>query len=149
MSDECTVTVMAGVCAMTTKIHAKMNDDMSVTLEIETDCPQIKKGLEAEPIPIGMPWDEVGVPMLESGVYKWASEHLRHTACPVPSCVIKAVEAAGGLGLKKDPIIKIERGSGTVMPAPSRAGWPEPVGVAWTAFRPAIPSKNPFLYPIF
>lgn len=146
MSDECTVTVMAGVCAMTTKIHAKMNDDMSVTLEIETDCPQIKKGLEAEPIPVGMPWDEVGVPMIESGIYKWASEHLRHTACPVPCCVIKAIEAAGGLGLKKDPVIKIERASGTIMPAPS--GPPDAPIVDWTApFR--IPSKNPFLYPIF
>ncbi|MBQ3685239.1 MAG: ABC transporter ATP-binding protein [Candidatus Methanomethylophilaceae archaeon] len=146
MSDECTVTVMAGVCAMTTKIHAKMNDDMSVTLEIETDCPQIKKGLEAEPIPVGMPWDEVGTPMIESGIYKWASEHLRHTACPVPCCVIKAIEAAGGLGLKKDPVIKIERASSTIMPAPSRP--PDAPIVAWTApFR--ISSKNPFLYPIF
>lgn len=108
MSDECTVTVMAGVCGMTTKIHAKMNEDMSVSLDIVSDCPQIQKGLETEPVPVGMPWDEVGAPFDESGIYKWATAHIRHTACPVPMCIIKSIEAAGGLGLKKDPVIKIE-----------------------------------------
>ena len=106
MSDECTVTVMAGVCAKTTKIYVKQNDDMmTVTINIESDCPMVSKN--ALPADI-VPWEEVGAPFNESKVYAWASENIRHTACPVPCCIVKAIEAAGGLGLKKDPSIKIE-----------------------------------------
>lgn len=105
MSDECTVTVNAGVCGKTTKIFAKNNDDMTVTVTIESDCPMVGKN----PVPAGIvSWEEVGAPFNESKVYAWATENIRHTACPVPCSIVKAIEAAGGLGLKKDVSIEVK-----------------------------------------
>ncbi|MBR2255616.1 MAG: hypothetical protein IJ856_07425 [Candidatus Methanomethylophilaceae archaeon] len=104
MSDECTVKVMAGACKMNTVVKAKMNDDMmSVTVTLESDCPMVMKS----PVPVIMPWEEMGRPMNESAVYEWASKNISHTACPVPMCVLKAVEAAGGMGIKRSPEIEI------------------------------------------
>lgn len=100
---ECTVTVHAGVCRRTTTIHAKSNDDMTVSVEIESDCPMVSKS----PVPAIVPWDEVGTPMNQTVTYKWASENLSHAACPVPCAIVKAVEVAGDLGLKKDVTIEI------------------------------------------
>ena len=97
-SDECTVKVFAGICAKTSVIHAKMNEDMNVEVTIESDCPMVSKS----PVPVVVPWDEVSKPMNESEVYKWASENIGHTACPVPCCIVKAIEAASGMALKKN-----------------------------------------------
>lgn len=104
MTDECTVRIMAGVCKKNTTIHATMNEDMTVSVDIQSDCPMVTKS------PIGpiVPWEEVGVPMNQSKVYEWASNNIGHTACPVPCGIVKAIEAAGGLGLKKSPVIEIE-----------------------------------------
>ena len=105
MSGECTVTVNAGVCGKVSKITAKQNDDgMTVSITIESDCPMVSKNA----LPDIVSWEEVGAPFNESKVYQWATENLRHTACPVPSAIIKSVEVAGGLGLKKDVSFKIE-----------------------------------------
>ncbi len=46
--------------------------------------------------------------MLETDIYKWASETLPHAACPVPCAMIKAVEVASDMGVKRDVEIKIE-----------------------------------------
>lgn len=106
MAGECTVTVKAGVCGKTTKITTKQNDDgMTVLVSIETDCPMVGKN----PLPTDIvSWEEVGAPFNESKVYAWATENIRHTACPVPSGIVKSIEVAGGLGLKKDVSFTIE-----------------------------------------
>jgi hypothetical protein len=36
-----------------------------------------------------------------------AAKHCKHTACPVPSGIIKAVEVASGLALPKDASIQV------------------------------------------
>jgi hypothetical protein len=46
--------------------------------------------------------------MNETVIYKWASERLPHAACPVPCALVKAVEVAGDLGLKRAVKIEIE-----------------------------------------
>jgi len=46
--------------------------------------------------------------MNETDVYKLASDNIPHAACPVPCGMIKAIEVAGGLGLKRDVTIKVE-----------------------------------------
>ncbi len=106
MVDECTVTVDAGVCKMVTRIHAKMNDMGMVEIDIKSDCPNVlRMSWIVEPL---CPYTEVEVPMLESTVYKWASDRLPHAACPVPCGIIKAVEVAGDLGLKREVRIDVE-----------------------------------------
>jgi hypothetical protein len=105
MADKCTVTVKAGICGRTTVIHAEENDDMTVKITLESDCPMVSRTPLPESI---VPWDEVGTPMDQTVVYKWASANLAHAACPVPCGIIKAIEVAGGLGLKKDVSIEIK-----------------------------------------
>ncbi len=102
---ECKVTVKAGVCGKTTTVYATPSEDMmTVDVRIESDCPMVSKN----PVPPVVSWEEVGAPFNESKVYAWATENIRHTACPVPCAVVKSIEVAGDLGLKKDVTITIE-----------------------------------------
>ena len=107
MSDVCKVTVDAGVCKMKTVIIATMNPDTGmVDLNIQSDCADVLKlSWMAKSI---CPYTEVEAPMNETEVYKAASEALHHAACPVPCGIIKAIEVAGGMGLKRDVNIKVE-----------------------------------------
>ena len=100
------VNVQAGVCGMVSKITARMNDDMmSANVVIESNCPMVQK---LSPIENVAAFSAVGEPFTESEVYKKAATCLRHTACPVPCGVIKAIEAEAGLGLKKPVSITFE-----------------------------------------
>jgi hypothetical protein len=92
---------------MKTVITAKANPDTGmIDLDIQSDCPNIlKMSWGLKPI---CPYTEVEAAITETEVYKWASGAIPHAACPVPCGMIKAVEVAGGLGLKRDVIIKIE-----------------------------------------
>lgn len=102
---DCKVCVDAGVCKMKTIITATTNDVGLVDLHIKSDCPNIlKMSWRMEPV---SPYAEVESEFYKSEVYKWAQETpIPHTACPVPSAIIKAIEYAGDLGLKRDVSIR-------------------------------------------
>lgn len=104
MTEEVKVLVDAGVCKMRTLITAKENEMGLVEIDIRSDCPNILRlswGLE----PMS-PYCEVEAPFSESAVYKLADDAVPHTACPVPAGIVKALEVAGGLGLKRDSVIR-------------------------------------------
>ncbi|MBR6910766.1 MAG: hypothetical protein IKN41_02785 [Candidatus Methanomethylophilaceae archaeon] len=91
---------------MTSKIIATASDDMmSVNVVIESNCPMVQKLTPIEGI---NPYEAIGTPFTESEIYKKAAECLRHTACPVPCGIVKAVEAEYGMGLKKPVSITFE-----------------------------------------
>ena len=91
---------------MTSKITATASDDMmSVNVVIESNCPMVQK---LSPIEGINPYEAIGTPFTESEIYKKAAECLRHTACPVPCGIVKAVEAESGMGLKKPVKIDFE-----------------------------------------
>jgi hypothetical protein len=103
---QCKVTVDAGVCKMITVIKAKTNEDGFVELDIDSTCPNILRvswALKPE-----FAFMVVEAPMNKTQVYKISSRELPHAACPVPSGIIKAIEVAGELGIKRDCSIKIE-----------------------------------------
>ena len=84
---------------MTTKITATVSDDMmSVNVVMESNCPMVNK---IGPIENINPYDAIGQPFTESVIYTRCAECLRHTACPVPCGIVKAVEAESGMGLKR------------------------------------------------
>jgi len=100
------VNVEAGVCGMGSKITATLSDDMmSVNVVIDSACPMVQK---MSPIEGLNPYEAVGTPFNQSEVYCKAAECLKHTACPVPCGIIKAIEAEAGLGLKKPVSITFE-----------------------------------------
>jgi hypothetical protein len=43
--------------------------------------------------------------MTESVVYQSAARHIRHTACPIPAAILKAIEVEVGIALPQDVTI--------------------------------------------
>lgn len=103
----CKVTVEPGVCRLNTVVYAEPSDDlMSVNVRIESECKFVRDfGAALKPID---PYTEFSLPMVENPVYKTASGTVQHSACPVPCAVLKAIEVAADLGLKRDVKLTIE-----------------------------------------
>ena len=103
----CKVELEPGPCKMHTVINAKQSEDMMhVEVSIETNCKMVQ-AFAAELKPVGA-YDEFSLPMVQNPVYITASNHISHSACPVPCAVLKAIEVAADLGLKRDVVLKIE-----------------------------------------
>ena len=101
---DCRVCVDAGVCKMTTLITAKDNGMGLIELDIQSDCPNIlKMSWRLEPM---SPYAEVEAEFSKSTIYQLANDAIPHTACPVPSAMVKALEVAGDLGLKREAVIR-------------------------------------------
>lgn len=100
------VTAQPGICGFTVDIIAQKGENRSVRLTVETECDMVKK--MAEEIP---PMDVRAffTAHLTNPVYRAASKHIKHIACPVPSAILKAIEAELGLALPKDAIITFHR----------------------------------------
>jgi hypothetical protein len=106
MDDKCKVMVNPGVCGLKTTIVAEMDPEtMKVKFTVESDCAGIRK-MAASLGDVDV-YSEMGVGFTNSAVYKAANDSLGHLACPVPCAFVKAMEAAGGLGLKKNVSFEI------------------------------------------
>jgi hypothetical protein len=103
---ECKVTVNPGACKMKTVIVAEMDEDMNVVFTADTECQHVKEMIDA--LPAISPYEELERSFLESEIYKAAARCIAHLACPVPCAMVKAAEAASGLGLKRDVDFVIE-----------------------------------------
>ncbi len=93
------MSVDPGVCRFKTKITTTY-DDGTVRFDIITDCPHVKK----VPGELGdqlNPFDALKMPFAENPVYVACGKVLAHSACPIPSAMIKTVEVVSGLGLKR------------------------------------------------
>lgn len=87
-------------------INAEMNDDGLIVLKVESKCPYVMKLAEAlGPIDF---MAEMNGPINMSSVYSKAGTTLPHIACPLPCAMIKSLEVASGMGLKRDVTMKIE-----------------------------------------
>jgi hypothetical protein len=101
------VEVDAGVCGMMTTIKAESADMQTATLEISSDCPDIRQAAEELKEIDGMQeaFGKVG----DTSAYTILRKYCKHAACPVPAAIVKAAEAACSLALPKDVTIKIEK----------------------------------------
>jgi len=102
-----TVTVSPGICGFTSTIRATVDDMYNVELAIDSPCPHIQK-LAADISQLSA-FDEIRKPITESAVYRAAAENKCHTACPIPSAIIKAIEVEAGLALPKDVTFTISK----------------------------------------
>jgi len=96
--------VEAGVCRFTTTIHATSEDGMTVLLNIETGCPNVKN--LAENMKEADAMDAVYSKMPENHVLMKCYEFIPHPACPIPCAVVKACEVACDLALKREVSFK-------------------------------------------
>ncbi len=100
------VNVMSGICGMITEIRATSQDPAGlVTLDINTRCDSIQQ--LADVLKVVNPKEEISYKGKAPKTLRMAAEHCKHTACPVPSGIIKAIEVAAGLALPKDASIKV------------------------------------------
>ena len=74
-------------------------DGKNISISLETECEMIEKMSEDLASVNKM---TVFTGFLSNPVYKSAAAHLKHTACPVPSGIIKAMEVEAGFCLPKD-----------------------------------------------
>jgi hypothetical protein len=97
---------MSGICGMITEIRATSVDQArKVHLEINTRCENIQK--LARNLKFVDPMEEISFRGKGPKTLQMAAKHCQHTACPVPSGIIKAVEVASGLALPKDASIQV------------------------------------------
>ncbi|MGD1060649.1 MAG: hypothetical protein ABR879_04250 [Methanomassiliicoccales archaeon] len=95
-----------GVCRLTSKIEA-WSEDGVVKCKIESRCLHVQEF--AEKLEGMSMMDIVKMPFSENKVFQVGGTTLKHSTCVVPTAVLKAMEAAAGLGLKKDVCLKFQK----------------------------------------
>ncbi len=106
-SDVTSLCVDAGVCRFRTTIRVCTNDEGNIQYDIESSCPHVKKVQDCLPSDI-TPFDALKMPFSENPIYECCGKALAHSACPVPSALIKAAEVAAGFGLKRNVCFTFE-----------------------------------------
>lgn len=100
------IEVYAGVCGHSAVIDVTKVDEAHVQVVITSACDEITA---MNPDLAQVQWKgkghEVFKRMTESAVYQSAAKHIRHTACPIPTAILKAIEVEVGIALPKDVTI--------------------------------------------
>lgn len=94
------LTVNPGVCGFTCVITAEAVEDSEVQVRVESACPAVQKMVEALEQPVDA--YEVCFAKAGSGPLYEAAEHIKHAACPIPTALLKCIEAESGLALPCD-----------------------------------------------
>lgn len=101
------VKVFAGACGFTSVIKAQSLGQTTVKVEIVSACKMLRN-MNAD---IGqLDWKKgIFNRINESVIYRSAGEHLKHTDCPVPCAIIKAIQVEIGAAVAKDVEIRIQK----------------------------------------
>jgi len=94
------LTIDAGICGNTTVVRTSSEDMQIVSVEYGTTCPHAAKAQEE--LTRVDAFVELFRKPHETSVYTALSKYLPHAACPLYSGLLKAIEAAAGLALKRD-----------------------------------------------
>lgn len=107
------VDVSAGACGYTATIVVSQVDDKHVRVVIHSECEQIT-AMNAD-LAI-LQWKgkghEVFRRVTDSAVYQSACRHIRHTDCPIPAAILKAIQVEVGIALPRDVTIKFVNSRG-------------------------------------
>ena len=101
------VTIQPGPCKLTTIVEAEKVDRKTASVKIQTQC-RFYKPLEEELTTVDVRQEIFGT-LAEGEVYSACKKYCKHPTCPVPSGILKAVEAACGLALPTDVSITFEK----------------------------------------
>ena len=99
--------IMSGVCGFKTEVLAEKSKGFTVLLDIKSDCPAFSDLNDHLKTVDGMAciMNKVG----EGPVYDACRVNCKHSACPVPMGIIKAVEVAAGLALPKEVTVTLTK----------------------------------------
>ena len=98
--------INAGACGFKTVVITQMEEGMS-KISIQSDCKAIQRLGEA--LTEVNPYQEITFRREGPLTLLMAAQYCSHTACPVPSGIIKAVEVEAGLNLPVDVSIKLSK----------------------------------------
>ena len=102
------VNVMSGICGMITEIRASSGETQGkVRLDINSRCEGIQR--LAQELKIVNPMEEISFKGQGPRTLRMAAKNCKHTSCPVPSGIIKAIEIAAGLALPKNASIQVSQ----------------------------------------
>lgn len=96
-----------GACRLKSQVISWLDEKGLVQCRITSACKNVTDfgerlgGME----PIGV----LHLPFSENEVYLQAGVILKHATCPVPLAVLKAMEVASGLGIKRDVHLIFDR----------------------------------------
>lgn len=99
--------VNPGICGLESIIRAESADMMNATVTIESDCTAVTE--LADKIKTLDAMKEVFAPFGTSSVFSESEGILTHAVCPVPTAILKTVEAACSLALPADVTIEIKK----------------------------------------
>ncbi len=93
------VTIQSGICGYTVTVTVNRLEKRTFAVELDTECRMVKAMLEDIPT---LDMMAVFSGYLSNPVYRSATRHLKHVACPVPGGILKAIEVEAGMCLPKD-----------------------------------------------
>lgn len=101
------VKVDPGVCGLKSTITAESADMMTSTVTIKSECPAVMQ--LADKVKTVDAMKDIFAPFGTSSVFTEAAGVLTHAACPVPTAILKAVEASCSLALPADVVLEIKK----------------------------------------
>lgn len=101
------VKVNPGICGLKSVIRAESADGMNAEVKIESECPAVMQ--LAEKIESVDAMKAVFAPFGTSSIFTESTGTLTHATCPVPTAILKAVEASCSLALPADVVIEIKK----------------------------------------
>jgi hypothetical protein len=101
------VTLDAGACGFKVVIKAKESGKRRYRIELISPCEMVKElNEEVKNREFG---PEIFKSILDSEILKLSSKHIKHTSCPLPSAILKAIEVEAGLAVPRDVKIEVEK----------------------------------------
>jgi len=96
------VIINPGACGMKAVVEVEKGEGKTFSLRIRSECPMVVKlGQELPELTMMDAFKRI----LDNPVYRKGSLCLKHSACPVPSGILKALEVEAGLNIPKDVTI--------------------------------------------
>jgi hypothetical protein len=94
------IRIEPGACGMPVIVEVRKKDKKNTfTLSITSECEMVQKlGRELPELTLM----DIFKKLPENPVYKKGAVCLKHTSCPVPAGILKALEVEGGLAVPKD-----------------------------------------------
>lgn len=99
--------VFAGACGFTTVVKVTKISKMKVKIQVISACQDVRR-LNEDLAEVDCSKGVFGS-MVDSYIYKVASEKLHNSDCPVPCAIIKTIQVELGGALPKDVTIKISK----------------------------------------
>ena len=101
------VNVDPGICGFKTEIGVSSEDQQTAALVFKTECPNLKP-LEQE-LTEADAYQECFAKVGTGTVFETVRKYCKHAACPIPTALLKGIEAACGLALPRSVRIEMNK----------------------------------------